>query len=147
LQKNESGSSNGIFVLPSQRLKDLSKGTLEILKQASIVITDDGLVIDEFMSKLKVEILKDIGNLKPCSQTCFKVLEHADDIPKIMSIIEAGSTVKNTDMTNRAYFLGMILKHIGQEVWDKVDKSTYIKKYMNIGAEHSFEAVSTTWST
>lgn len=99
------------------------------------------------MSKLKVEILKDIGNLKPCSQTCFKVLEHADDIPKIMSIIEAGSTVKNTDMTNRAYFLGMILKHIGQEVWDKVDKSTYIKKYMNIGAEHSFEAVSTTWST
>ena len=64
-----------------------------------------------------------------------------------MSIIEAGSTVKNTDMTSRSYFLGMVLKHIGQEVWDKVEKSVYIKKFINIGAEHSFTDVSTTWST
>ena len=55
--------------------------------------------------------------------------------------------MKNTDLTDRGYFLGMVLKHIGQDIWDKVSKDDYIKKYCNIGIECSFEDVTTVWGT
>ena len=53
--------------------------------------------------------------------------------------------VKNTDMFDRAYFLGMALKNISSDIWDKIDKETYRSKFANIGAEVSFEEVSTVW--
>ena len=55
--------------------------------------------------------------------------------------------MRNTELTDRGYFLGMILKHISAEIWEKVDKQVYKNKYANIGAENSYEEVTTVWST
>ena len=146
LEKYAEGQEGGIYLVASERLAELSKATLEILQHAKFVLTDSGLNVDAFLESLKAEISKDRA-YRACAETCFKVCENTDDVRKIQSIIAAGSTVKNTDPTDRGHFLGMILKHIGQDIWEKVEKATYIKQYANIGMEHSFDEVSTVWST
>ena len=73
------------------------------------------------MKKLKGEVLKDLQKNKSCTQTCFKILENSDDVSKMQAIMAPDSTFKNTDRNSRGYFLGRILKHIGDEIWSKVD--------------------------
>ena len=75
------------------------------------------------------------------------MVETTDEVEKIASIIKHGSTLKNTELSDRGYFLGMVLKHIEQSIWDKVDKSVYRKKYASIGIENTYTDVSTVWGT
>ena len=78
----------------------LQGAILEILQHAKFVLTDSGLNVDAFLESLKAEISKDRA-YRACAETCFKVCENTDDVRKIQSIIAAGSTVKNTDPTDR----------------------------------------------
>ena len=118
------------------------------MKSASIVITDGGCDFNAFMKTLKERILKDAERWRNCSQTRFVVLNgDAAVLERIHHIIEPNSPVKNTDMTDRAYFLGMVLKHISQDIWDKVDKNLYRRKFASIGIENSFEDVSCVWAS
>lgn len=41
----------------------------------------------------------------------------------------------------------MVLKHIDQSIWDKVEKQEYKRKFAEIGADISYEEVSTVWGT
>lgn len=66
---------------------------------------------------------------------------------KIESMIESGSTVKNTDLLDRGLFLSCILKHVDDSIWEKVDKDQYMHKFASIGVDCSFEEVSSVWGT
>ena len=120
---------------------------MQVIKAASIIITDSGCNFDEFMQTMKGRIRQDIEQFKQCGQTRFFVLEKAEEVEKIASIIKHGSEVKNTELADRGYFLGMVLKHIDAGIWEKVDKQLYKKKFASIGIEHNYEDVSTVWST
>ena len=60
--------------------------------------------------------------------------------------MQPGSTVKNTDLGDRGFFLGSALKHIDEAIWAKIDKYQYMRSFAKIGAEVSFEDVTTVWS-
>ena len=44
-------------------------------------------------------------------------------------------------MTDRGYLLGTVLKHISQDIWNKVDKDVYRRQFASIGIEVPFEEV------
>ena len=128
-ESNPESNQNGIFLLPSSKLQEPNKGTMQILKTARIIITDSGCDFDDFMKTMKGRIREDIEQFRQCSQTRFFVLETPEEVEKISSIIKHGSKVRNTNQMDRGYFLGMVLKHIDQSIWDKVDKQVYKKKF------------------
>ena len=98
---------------------DFDKKTQKIIKSEVNIITDSSLDVDEFMQVLKRHINEDPENNKDCLGTRFLVCENADDVKKIQSIIAPESRVKNTSVAERGYLLGMILKHMNNEVWEK----------------------------
>ena len=53
---NPESNQNGIFLLPSSKLQEPNKNTMQVLKYASIVITDSGCNFDEFMQTMKGRI-------------------------------------------------------------------------------------------
>ena len=137
-------NQNGIFMLPSSKLEAPYEATMKILKAASVIITDDALKIDSFMKILKVKISQDTDRWKNCAETRFIFLS-AESFKKLQSVARS-SLDKNTDLNDRGYFLGQIFKNIGSHIWDKVDKTLYKNKYAAIGADNSFEDVSTIWA-
>jgi len=138
-----SNNSNGIFLLPSSRLEEPTEPTMQILKAAKTIITDNRIDFDKFMRTLKAKILQDVDRWRQCSQTLFIVLRSADDLKKIEQILADAKQVKNVDTEDRGHFLGSVLKHIDESVWEKVDKDVYIQKYIQIDAELSIEEVKT----
>ena len=60
--------------------------------------------------------------------------------------MKPGSDVKNTDLMDRAYFLGSMLKHIDEAIWQKVDKDLFMRKFACIGAEINFDEVTSVWA-
>lgn len=73
--------------MPSSKLQEPNKGTMQIIKAARIIITDSGCDFDEFMKMMKGRIQEDIEQLKQCGQTRFFVLDTAAEVEKIASII------------------------------------------------------------
>jgi hypothetical protein len=119
---------------------------MQIIKAASMIITDNGLSSDKFLKTLKRKMLQDLDRWRNCSQTRFIILKDANDVKKIESIMEPGSSVKNTDIMDRAYFLGSVLKHIDSSIWEKVDKEVYIRKFACIGPDMNFDEVTSVWA-
>lgn len=136
--------SDGIYLVPSEALSELSIETLTVIKYASIIITDDSSCdFDQFMQSLKACILKgtpeDALYWKPCPLTRFIVLDSAASVEKLSKLMMPGSTEKNTDLTDRGYLLSKILKHMDASIWEKVTKDDFIEKFANIDAEHSYQ--------
>lgn len=146
-ESDPENNTDSVFVLPSFKLKEPSTLTWSIMKHGKVIITDAGCDFDELMQLIKQKIVKDENKWRSCTQIRWIVLNKVEDTEKIMSIIESGSKVKNTDLTDRGFFLGSILKHISQDIWDKVDKDLYKKKFINTDKDKSFEEMSTVWSS
>ena len=145
-QSKPENNQNGYFLVPSSRLLEPTEPTMQIIKAASIIITDNALDVDKFLKSLKKKMLQDLDRWRNCSQTRFIILKGANDLKRIDSIMKPGSDVKNTDIMDRAFFLGSILKHIDSAIWQKVDKEQYIRKFACIGHEIAFEEVASVWA-
>ena len=85
------------------------------------IITDSSLDIDQFMPLLKTAVTNDYDKFVSCTTTRFIVCENNNDVEKLKSIIAPDSTIKNTDIADRGYLLGMILKYMNDEVWLKTE--------------------------
>jgi len=59
--------------------------------------------------------------------------------------MESGSQINNTNIMDRGYFLGSVLKHIDDSIWEKVDKDLFMRKFSSIGIDCTFEEVSSVW--
>ena len=129
---------NGIFLVEPAKLMNPSQATLSILKYAKCVITDKTVKFDDMMKALKKEIRKDKNKWQACAETLFMTLKGDEDFSKLQAVIEAGSTFKNTEKENRAYLLGQIFKHLDPQIWEKVEKETFRKKYAEYDAQKSF---------
>ena len=130
-------NENSIFVIESEKLAKPDNQTLLILKYARIVITDNAVAFDNLMKQLKVEIQKDEDNWRECANTRFMVLSNPEDVEKLLKIAETGSTIKNEDTTDRAYFLGQLLKHLDSSIWEKVSKEKLRRKFADYSIERS----------
>ena len=119
---------------------------LQIIKAANIIISEpiplgSSIKFGTFLENLKLKILQDEEKWRSCCQTRFLLLKRSSDIKKIQSIMEPGSTVKNTELSDRGFFLGSALKHIDEAIWAKVDKDLYMRNFAKIGAEVASEDV------
>lgn len=122
-------NTNSIFVLESAKLAKLDFEAMQYLKHARIIITDSQINFIELCQKLKAEILKDEEQWRDCAHVRFMLLENPDDIAKLLKILESGSTFKNEDKTDRAFFLGQLLKNLDHSIWENVSKDKLRRKF------------------
>ena len=140
-------NQGGIFLIPSSKLVKPNKQTMKVLNLAKYVITDSEIDFDEFMKTLKQQVRQEISELKNAAATTYIVVNTSDEVKKISQIIKTGSDLKNTEISDRGYFLGSILQNADQPIWDKVNKNAFKKKFAAIGADVTYEEVSTVWGT
>ena len=63
------------------------------------------------MQSLKEKILTDIEQWKALGETRFIILSQPD-VTKLQKLIVLGSKEKSTDLTDRGYMLGKLVKHV-----------------------------------
>ena len=90
------------------------------------------------MQSLKEKILTNIDEWKALGETRFIVLD-SSSVTKLTKIIAPGSKENNTDLTNRGFVLGKLLKHSDSTIWDKVDKDKFKKDFAGIDAEYEHD--------
>ena len=102
------------------------------------MITGKSVKFDDMMKALKREIRKDQNKWKACAETRFMTLAGDDDFSKLQAILDPGSTFKNTDKETRSFLLAQVIKHLDPQIWEKVDKSTFKRKFADYDASKSF---------
>ena len=60
--------------------------------------------------------------MKSCAETRFIVCDKKDDVTKILAAIEQDPAEIKSNEYDRGYFLNLILKYVGDDVWNIADK-------------------------